>query len=294
MGLPWVQVERAFIDGAEPDNIAAELGLDADAVIGKAARAWAWSLDHADPDGVVRGAGAIRSIERAANWTGAGGRFVEAFINAGLFEAVQDGVRFRGWVERYAEALAAQEARSERARKAANSRWGNAPSNAQPAASNAPSIEPSMAQASSEQCSSDAKTRDLRPKTRDLTPETGDSTPPPTSPPSGLAEVVDLQVPKVDRAGTPYTGSEPWVRWKPTADGCWEAIQLWRQLFGFDREEKRPKKFDAWFAREFPRVGVDGIDRAIRRYLGDATIRTREHPTALFIKPSIFDTRAAA
>lgn len=293
MGLPWVQVERDFIDGAEPDNIAAELGIDADAVIGKAARAWAWSLDHAQPDGIVRGAGAIRTIERAANWTGQGGKFVEAFINAGLFEAVPDGVRFRGWVERYAEAIAAQDMRAERARKAANSRWGNAPSNAQPASNDAPSNAPSMPQAMLDGCSGDAKTRDLRPKTRDLIPETGDVTPPPTSP-AGLAEVVELPVQRLDVAGIPVTRMEDWVRWKPTADGCWEGIQRWREIFGLQREAKRPKKFDAFFAREYPRIGTEGFDKAIRKYLGDPTIRTPGHPTALFIKPEVFNTRTAA
>lgn len=107
MGLLFAQVEKAFIEGPELSNGAAQLGLDEDALLGKATRAWMWSVEHAAPEGLITGPAAVRAVERAAGWNGKQGAFVKALPS--VFEVSEAAVRFKGWPERYGKMLKTKE-----------------------------------------------------------------------------------------------------------------------------------------------------------------------------------------
>lgn len=87
------------------------------------------------------------------------------------------------------------------------------------------------------------------------------------------------------------------VRWDGSEAGCWEMIQLHRELLGLLREAKRPDGFSVWFKRALAQSGADGITAIVRGYVGDTTIRARGWPTNVLIgkggQNGVWDARAA-
>lgn len=118
MALPWVQIETELIEGPGLSRLALKLGLSEDEVLGKLARAWAWSLRHAAPQGKVRGQGAVRAVERAVGWVGEPGAFCSALVPEGVLELQDDLLRFCGWAKRYGKKLRELAADAERKRVA--------------------------------------------------------------------------------------------------------------------------------------------------------------------------------
>jgi hypothetical protein len=276
----YAQIELGFMNGAAPSHIAERLGLDEDQAVGKVARAWGWSIEAAAPDGVVRGEGAVRAIERAVGWAGPRGKLVEAFISAGVLEMHPEGPRFRGWVERYGSIH--DQARTDRAQHAAHVRWGKVVAGCAAciAQSNAPSMPGASSGASGEQspeqCPEDARSRPRsRSKIQNL-----DSKPPPTpSAPDG-AKGEAAAVGKLVRGVMPD--------WATSAEGRWERVQDWRGRKGLGREEplqgKAWRDFETGSARVIADAGPDAFDEIVSGFLRDPRIRTPQWPTRVLNK----------
>jgi hypothetical protein len=307
----FAQVDWDFIDGTEPDNVAAELNLASAAeAIGMAVLAWRWSQDNAGPDGIVHGAGAITAIERAAGWTGKRGRWVAEMVRAGVLEPVKGGIRFRGWVERYGS----MSARKEKARKAAKARWEKDDSDA---SRHAPSIAPSIAQGpeidapsnapSSAPSSAPSNAKPPEPPNQKTlggstgraavavrvvpAPESEEKSEPPPPPPTGepLAVVADESVPWADAQGVASMRTVQVIRWTRSADGCWAFMQLLRELRGIPREGNRPATFGAWWARVLrehdgdAEAAAEAVEYVYGGYLGDPKIDAHNWPASVFI-----------
>ena len=103
-----------------------------------------------------------------------------------------------------------------------------------------------------------------------------------------MAEVVDELVSTADPMGLPTTRRVPVVRWEPTGEGCWEFIQLTRELNGLHREEPRRgndwTRFTTWFARAMERGGQEAITDIVSAFVRDRSIRTPGWPTSVLIK----------
>lgn len=137
MQLPWLQVANEMIDQAAPD-IAVRLELDEDLVVGKLVRLIRWALGRV-PDGELPSRHAVVQhprvellLAKAARYTGDAEAFTEALCCSqdALLARVPGGVRFQG-LDRYDAAVDGEAARTERARKAAEARWGKNRADAQ-------------------------------------------------------------------------------------------------------------------------------------------------------------------
>lgn len=93
-------------------------------------------------------------IEMSADWQGEEGVFISACVDVGFIDSTESGFVLHDWVENNPW-VAESEARSEKARKAAKARWGNADASSEQKgkdAKNMPKQCTSNADASSEQC----------------------------------------------------------------------------------------------------------------------------------------------
>lgn len=177
MALHFVQVEQEFID-QDAGTVAELLRIPLDVAIGKSVRAWSWSLKNAAPDGIARAPGAATALEAHVGWTGKRGAFVEALVRAGALERSPEGLRFRGWSNRYGKVLTQQEKDRLKKRKQRGLSLGTSPG---------------------------TSSGGVRPETGDVRPETEDLKPPPPDP---AAAVFDEGPDVVD----PSTGDGFW-RW---------------------------------------------------------------------------------
>lgn len=294
MHLPFIQIDTDMIEQVAPD-VAIELDADEMAILGGLVRLVKWALGRV-PEGalpsehaLITGPNAARLIARAAGHQ----RDPEAFVAAcsrcahAILEVVPEGIRIRG-LDRYDAAVTGAEVRSKAAKAAAEARW-----NAE-----------RMRDASESQSKRTAKAMRQNAKTKTQThtktqKKTEEKPPPPA--PSGvdgvepeqlLAEVVVERVRDLDRTGTPCMRDEQVVRWTASPVGCWEMIQLHRELHGLPRERTRPKGFDAWAADALATAGPDAVERTVIGFLDDESIRAPEHPTAVFL--ACWDARAPA
>lgn len=101
----------------------------------------------------------------------------------------------------------------------------------------------------------------------------------------------DEEIQARDITGLPVLRTVERVRWQPTVDGCWEFIQLTRELKGLAREGRRPKRFAPWFAEAIEFAGPEGIETVLRGYFSDGTIKAKDWPTGVFIG-GVWEARA--
>lgn len=155
---------------------------------------WCWCAQNR-PDGNLADLDA-GEIEFVADWRGKKGSFVEACVYCGWLDKIEDGFNLHEWADYnpyQAQAGSRAEARKEKARNAANARWGKerhndangCSSDANADAQNATSICSNDAQAYANECSSDATSNAQKMPSLTLTHTKdikGNFKPPPISP----------------------------------------------------------------------------------------------------------------
>ena len=308
MSLKWIQVDREFIEGPAPENIAKDAKLASGGeAIGMVCRMWVWSLEHASPDGIARGPGSVAAIERAAGYHVRRGALVEACIKAGICARVRrhEGIEFIGW-ERYGKVL--NEREKERARKRAyrsSQRNGATVSHGTSGGTSGGTSSKGRGRSRARRGAAangvprdiPAETRlmdrDSRPETQD--PETEDPPPPPedAAPPLVVVEEERVRLgPTVDGLG--WRMKSVWVvKWLVhTSAGAWEMVTKEREIRGLQPEPAPPPGFAQWFEREFPDVGAETMQRIVREYLDDSDIRAPGHPTGVLISRGVWKARA--
>ena len=132
MRLPYLQIAMEVLEQLAPE-VAIELDHNEDAILGKLIRLIQWGLgrcpDHLPPShsSLVHGEHAAKHIARGALWLGDPQPFIDAICRSAfsILEIRPDGIRIKG-LDRYDAAWEAQQSRSDKARAAANKRWGNA------------------------------------------------------------------------------------------------------------------------------------------------------------------------
>jgi hypothetical protein len=270
MGLPYYQLDADFI-ATTSKLLAARLKVSKREAIGLVAElipfvVEATSTQETPPDGVFIGPDAASDIEAGAEWRGEPGALISALVATRVVERLELGLRFRG-CDRYAAAWVNSEKRSSKARKAAEARWANARSNAQP-----------MLGASSEQCLDDA------PGCLDQDVDVdGDVVKPP--PPSSSDVVVVGGGESLSVEGDVYPVTE---------NGVWALLQRIREVNGLAVEASRPKGFLKWVHQATREAGLAGIKSAYIDFVVDDTIKSQTHATAVFITPGMWDGRKPA
>lgn len=278
MSLPFLQLEEDFVHAKAP-MIAAMLRTDRRTVIGMGVDLFDFivrttSTEEKAPDGILADPDAVPILEGVMGWTGEQGRCVDAFVRARVIEPLEVGARVRG-TERYRKSW--EKLAKERARKAAWRESNDAPPPVPRLSRGRPADKPRTVEPEMEmEMDMDIKTTTPNPSAE-------------PDPPAAEVVEVDVMVTAVD--GCPYLRREPRIRWLPTVEGCWEFLQLNREIHGLQREAKRPKRFAAWAEEALIVPGPAGIDRTHSQYLQDRTIRAMDHPTAVFISTGMWDAR---
>lgn len=116
MAGDWLKFEKATLDKPEVFAIAADLGLDPDAVLGKLLRVWSWFDTHTESGNARRVTSAL--LDRIAGATG----FTAAMVSVGWMEVTDDGVQQPGFDKHTGQSA---KTRATTARRVAKSRSGN-------------------------------------------------------------------------------------------------------------------------------------------------------------------------
>lgn len=303
MRPPWLQIDTELIEQVAPE-VAIELDVDEMAVLGGLVRLIKWALGRV-PEGalpslhaIISGPTAAKQIARVAGHRGDPEAFVDACSRCAhpIFERLPDGVRIRG-LDRYDAVVSGAEVRSAAAKVAAQARW-----DAERERKESGRGAKRMRDASGSHPKRNAKTMRPDAKTKMKTQteienqketETKDSEPPPARENAPLAEVVVEQQSARSVDGLSYLRPVDVVHWEPVPLGCWEMIQLHRELVGLPREASIPAGFGAWAEDALAEVGPEGIERTFLGYLADDGIRAGGHPTAVFIA-GVWDVRKPA
>lgn len=120
MAGDWLKFEKATLDKPEVFAIAADLGLDPDAVLGKLLRVWSWFDTHTESGNARRVTSVL--LDRIAGATG----FTDAMVSVGWMEVTDDGVQQTGFDKHTGQSA---KTRATTARRVAKSRSGNGESN---------------------------------------------------------------------------------------------------------------------------------------------------------------------
>ena len=120
MAGDWLKFEKATLDKPEVFAIAADLGLDPDAVLGKLLRVWSWFDTHTESGNARRVTSLL--LDRIAGATG----FTDAMVSVGWMEVTDDGVQQPGFDKHTGQSA---KTRATTARRVAKSRSGNDESN---------------------------------------------------------------------------------------------------------------------------------------------------------------------
>ncbi len=116
MAGDWLKFEKATLDKPEVFAIAADLGLDPDAVLGKLLRVWSWFDTHTESGNARRVTSVL--LDRIAGATG----FTTAMVSVGWMEVTEDGVQQPGFDKHTGQSA---KTRATTARRVAKSRSGN-------------------------------------------------------------------------------------------------------------------------------------------------------------------------
>lgn len=116
MAGDWLKFEKATLDKPEVFAIAAELGLDPDAVLGKLLRVWSWFDTHTESGNAKRVTSAL--LDRIAGVSG----FTMAMVSVGWMAVTEDGVQQPGFEKHTGQSA---KTRATTARRVAKSRSGN-------------------------------------------------------------------------------------------------------------------------------------------------------------------------
>jgi hypothetical protein len=274
MALNWIQVEREFIEGVEPDEIAEALKLNRYEVIGMVACMWAWSLTYAAPDGIVFGseAGATARIELSAGWKGKRGRWVAEMVRVGILEVGAAGIRFKGWEARYGKALT----ETERARMRKRRQRSKEEPLSQNVTRDIRDISPPEGVTEGRDNGRDIFSRERSKKNLE---EPENLKPPPPEPSVVAVEFVPESQP-VWPPDTPerFLG---WVAWE-------------RRQSALSVEPKAPAGFREWFNRVTQEHGAAALVDAYFSYRKDKHFADRQWPTAVFIAEGVYAIRLPA
>lgn len=120
MAGDWLKFEKATLDKPEVFAIAADLGLDPDAVLGKLLRVWSWFDTHTESGNARRVTSML--LDRIAGATG----FTDAMVSVGWMEVTDEGVQQPGFDKHTGQSA---KTRATTARRVAKSRSGNGESN---------------------------------------------------------------------------------------------------------------------------------------------------------------------
>ena len=126
MGLPWIQVDKAFLRSQQAIALGAALGVGRAGAVVLCCDFWAWASDNA-PDGIICGAKTARAAAVVDEVMGAmppgAPSFSAAMLDVGLLKPCAEGIRIAGW-DRYAKALekGAKDAKKKRDKRAPNAR----------------------------------------------------------------------------------------------------------------------------------------------------------------------------
>lgn len=120
MAGDWLKFEKATLDKPEVFAIAADTGLDPDAVLGKLLRVWSWFDTHTESGNALRVTSSL--LDRIAGATG----FTDAMVSVGWMHVTDTGVQQPGFDKHTGQSA---KTRATTARRVAKSRSGNAGSN---------------------------------------------------------------------------------------------------------------------------------------------------------------------
>lgn len=279
MRVQWVQVAMEVVEESAPDLAVLLETSEAEAGWGLI-KLIKWFLgrvpenEYPSMHDLVHGPHAARLIASAAGYKGDSQRYVEALeeLAKPILQIMADGVRMRG-MNRYDAMLDEAEERSSKAKKAARARWGTG----EPVK---PEIEhaPSIARASSEQCSSNAPRcldRDVDEDSESLKP------PPPADTPPRAKLVAVEKLPFLTVADL-----------TPRDRTRWKHRQRARRNVGLLRETDPPSGWPAFCDElEARKLGDEQVEHSHAMYLRDEHFADRKWPTALWIQPGIWRSR---
>lgn len=120
MAKLWLWVDCRIHQNEKINDLAADLGLDADTLVGKLVRLWSWLKTSGSEDGRL---GRLPSSEIAAimRWTKRPDRLVTALVNHGFLSVEDDGgYTVHDWYE--SNGKSTEKARKDRERKVAERR----------------------------------------------------------------------------------------------------------------------------------------------------------------------------
>lgn len=271
MRLPYLQLANDLIEHAA--DLAVELDVPEEKAGWGLVKLIAWALSRCPDDAppshndVVTGPSAAKLIARAAGFPVADAdRFVtacEQLQPKPILERVPGGIRVRG-LDRYDQAWGKNHPELWRELRRTRNETGPKP----------------------ERVRTETGAPDQDPDPDPDPDQEVDSKPPPTpsAPVGALAAVVEASVVEPDVTGIPRTVRRPAVEWRVhTEAGCWEMLQLERELRGLEREARRPAKFSAWFARALSDAGPEAIQEIFRAWLDDPHVQKATRPVAAFI-----------
>lgn len=291
MRLPYIQIAMEVIEQAAPD-VSVELDADEATVGWGLVKMIRWALGRCREDlppsasSVVSGPAAARQIARAAGWMGDPDAWVDATARvqpSPLLERVDGGIRIRG-LDRYDPAWG----------KSNPDRWAQWKADHPDRYGSKADPKSGRNRAGTEtEPNSNRADPGLQTQTQTQTKKQKKKKPPPPTPSADssaaapadapAAVVVEREVYRRTVDGLSRLEHEPAVDWQPTPAGCWEMVQLHRELRGLPREGSQPKGFTAWASRALAQAGPDGVEETLLGYLADETIRAPGYPTAVFI-----------
>jgi|SRR5579871_449123 len=275
--LHYVQLEKEWISSPAASDMADALGLETDALLGKVARLWAWSLDNATPKGIISGRNPERAIEEAANWRGKRGAFVKAAIKEGgiLKKIAGNQLLFRGWEKRYGAILAK------------SAKWAELKKNQRNRGRTSSETSTGMSSRTSTRTSTRTSSRtaplEIRDQDQDLDQEAAstderadpaldpDHDHPPPPPTSSVEKQEDEDSDLPDQGGK-WNLAHPRQGW-----GFY--VEL-RAALGVPGEATRPRGWDPWFRATVAQLGEEGMAIAMRVYFDKADAHPRGWPSA--------------
>ena len=183
-----IRLSTGFFQHPKTVKLQRRLGLEGVVAL---QRLWIWAAQNRS-DGSLSGLDA-EDIAIAAGWEGEGDAFVDALLAVRFLDETENGRVLHGWAE-HQSYVVEDKARIERARNAANARWGkaNAKSDAEGAKSNAgdmqdyaSSIASSMPEHADSNAGSCSSTFELMPPTQPNLTELKEKYTPPLPPSPG-------------------------------------------------------------------------------------------------------------
>lgn len=78
---------------------------------------------------------------------------------------------------------------------------------------------------------------------------------------------------------------------KTEIDRLWEAVQDNRKEAGLLAEQNRPRNWPAWAAAKLKADGLGAILQAHQNFLQSKSIREKNYPTRMFMRPEFYDSR---